>query len=95
VAGLQPKPADFDALVATAGKASRFNTYLSIPMLFGMGGRSHFPIASTWGEVIAWIVGVLVVGFAIGYHLVNQIAGKVGTQFVPPAPAAPPPPAAK
>ena len=100
VAGKREKPADFDALVAFAGKFSRINTYLSVPMLFGMGGRSHFPVAKTLGEALAWIAGVLVVGLIIGYHVVNQIAPKVGTEFLP-APAAPaappaaPPPAAK
>src|SRR6185436_4719414 len=39
VGGKREKPADFDALVAAAGKFSRINTYLSVPMLFGMGGR--------------------------------------------------------
>jgi len=96
VAGLQPKPADFDALVAVAGKFSRINTYLSVPMLFGMGARSHFPVADTLGGSLAWIAGVFVVGFGIAYHVVNQAAAKVGTEFIPPAPAAPaaPPPAA-
>jgi len=94
VAGLQPKPADFDQLVAVAGKFSRINTYLSVPMLFGMGGRSHFPIAETAGGAIAWVVGVFVVGFAIAYHVVNSVGSKVGTEFVPPAPPAAPPAAA-
>jgi uncharacterized membrane protein len=98
VAGKREKPADFDALVAAAGKFSRINTYLSIPMLFGMGGRSHFPVAKNWGEQIGWWVGVFVVGFGIAYHVVNQAAGKVGKEFLPDAPpaAAPaaPPPAA-
>jgi hypothetical protein len=43
------KPADFDARVATAGKFSRINTYLSVPMLFGMVARSHIGI----GDVAA------------------------------------------
>jgi uncharacterized membrane protein len=104
IGGKREKPADFDALVAVAGKASRINTYLSVPMLFGMGGRSHFPMAKNWGEQIGWWVGVFVIGFAIAYHVVNQAAGKVGKEFLPdappaapaaPPPAAPPPPAAK
>src|SRR5437763_1257522 len=83
------------ALVAMAGKASRINTYLSVPMLFGMGGRSHFPVAKNWGEQIGWWVGVFAIGFAIAYHVVNQAAGKVGKEFLPDAPPAapaPPPP---
>ena len=95
VAGQREKPADFDALVAAAGKFSRLNTYLSVPMLFGMGGRSHFPIAANWGQQIGWMAAVFVIGFAIAFHVVNKVGGKVGTQFLPPpapaAPAAPPP----
>lgn len=94
VGGKREKPADYDALVAVAGKASRINTYLSVPMLFGMGGRSHFPIAKNWGEQIGWWVGVLVIGLAIGFHLVQKVGGKVGTEFLPDAPPAAPPPAA-
>jgi uncharacterized membrane protein len=94
VGGLREKPADFDALVATAGKASRINTYLSVPMLFGMGGRMHLPVAANWGEQLAWWAGVFVVGFGISYHVVNQVAGKVGKEFLPPAPPAPAAPAA-
>jgi uncharacterized membrane protein len=97
IAGKREKPADFDAMVAMAGKASRINTYLSVPMLFGMGGRSHFPVAKNWGEQIGWWVGVFVIGFAIAYHVVQKVVGKVGTEFLPDAPpAAPaaPPPAA-
>ena len=97
VGGKREKPADFDALVAVAGKASKINTYLSVPMLFGMGGRSHFPVAKSWGEQIAWWVGVLVVGVGIAVHVVNQAAPRVGKEFLPDAPPAPPaaPPAAK
>ena len=94
VAGKREKPADFDALVAAAGKFSRLNTYLSIPMLFGMGGRSHLPIAKDWAQQLGWMAAVFVVGFGIAYHVVNKVGGKVGTEFIPaapPAPAAPPP----
>jgi uncharacterized membrane protein len=95
VAGLQPKPADFDALVAVAGKFSRINTYLSVPMLFGMGGRSHFLEANSLGKALIYMAVVFAVGFGIAYHVVNQAASKVGTEFIPPAapaPAAPPAP---
>jgi len=102
VAGKREKPADFDALVAVAGKASKINTYLSLPMLFGMGARSHLPVAKSWGEQLGWWIGILVVGIGIGVHIVNQAAPRVGKEFLPDAPpaapAAPPPaapPAAK
>lgn len=94
VAGQREKPADFDALVAAAGKASRINTMLSVPMLFGMGGRSHFMIAKSWGEQLAWWAGVLIVGIGIGVHLF-KVGPLVGKEFVSDAPPAAPPPAAK
>ncbi|HZE96602.1 MAG TPA: urate hydroxylase PuuD [Planctomycetota bacterium] len=90
VAGQREKPADFDALVAAAGKASRINTILSFPMLFGMGGRSHFLVAKSWGEQIGWWIGVLVVGIGIGVHVL-KVGPLVGKEFIPEAPASPPP----
>jgi uncharacterized membrane protein len=89
VAGQREKPADFDALVAGAGKFSRLNTYLSVPMLFGMGARSHFAAFSTVGTLVTMVI-VFAVGFGIAFHVVNQAASKVGTEFLPAAPAAPP-----
>jgi uncharacterized membrane protein len=97
VAGQREKPADFDALVAKAGKFSRINTYLSVPMLFGMGGRKHLLTLSLGANWIMVVV-VFALGFGIAYHVVNHAAARVGTEFVPqapaaPAPAPPPPPA--
>jgi len=100
-AGQQEKKADHDAVVAAAGKFSRINTYLSIPMLFGMGARSHFAAFSTTGTLVTMAI-IFAVGFGISFHVVNQVAAKVGKEFIvaPPAapaapatPAAPPPPA--
>jgi uncharacterized membrane protein len=85
------KPADFDARVATAGKFSRINTYLSVPMLFGMIARSHYPSSvDKW----LWITMafVFVVGLAIAYHFIWMVGPKVGKEFIAAAPAAPPPP---
>ena len=97
VGGKREKPADFDALVAKAALFSKINTYLSFPMLFGMGGRSHFAVAKNWGEQIGWWVGVLLVGVGLAVHVVKHAGPKVGKEFLPdPAPAAPAaPPAAK
>ncbi|HEX7901092.1 MAG TPA: urate hydroxylase PuuD [Planctomycetota bacterium] len=81
LAGQREKPADFDALVATAGKVSKINTYLSLPMLFGMGARQHFAMKSATGDLIMMAV-VLLVGVAIAVHLVLHIAPKVGREFV-------------
>jgi uncharacterized membrane protein len=96
VAGLREKPADFDALVAMAGKFSRINTYLSVPMLFGMGARQHFPTGGA-GTTLIYIAIVFVVGFGIAHHVVNKVAGSVGKEFLPAAPPPAPPatPAAK
>ncbi|HUR38745.1 MAG TPA: urate hydroxylase PuuD [Planctomycetota bacterium] len=93
VGGKREKPADFDALVAKAALFSKINTYLSFPMLFGMGGRSHLPIAKNWGEQIGWWVGVLLVGVGVAVHVVKHAAPKVGLEFLPDAPP-PAPPAA-
>jgi uncharacterized membrane protein len=57
-----PHP-DAAKLAATAGKASRFNTYASGPMLFGMLGAPHFSVMS--GPVLL-VVTAIGVGFWFG-----------------------------
>jgi len=57
-----PHP-DAAKLAATAGKASRFNTYASGPMLFGMVASTHFSVMS--GPVLI-LVTILGVGFWFG-----------------------------
>ena len=81
LAGQREKPADFDALVATAGKFSKINAYLSLPMLFGMGARQHFAMPSAAGDLVMMVV-VLLVGVGIAVHLVLHIGPKVGREFV-------------
>ncbi len=68
------KPAEFDGTVARAGKFSRINTYLSVPMLFGMGaGGGHFGnFTPATGAV------VLVVGAAIAWHCIWKVGPAVG-----------------
>ena len=87
------KPADFDARVATAGKFSRINTYLSGPMLFGMVARSHFGVGV---DMWLWIsmAASLALGLATAYHFIWMVGPKVGKEFIAstPAPAAPPAP---
>jgi uncharacterized membrane protein len=51
-----PHP-DAAALAATAAKASRFNTYASGPMLFGMIVPNNFPGWSHAGMGVALIIG--------------------------------------
>lgn len=68
-------PPEMAGIVKKAYLASRTNTYLSIPMLFGMGAASHFPSFSLWGVPI-----VLGIGFAIAWHLV-KLSAKAGSNF--------------
>jgi uncharacterized membrane protein len=56
-------PADGPKLAATAGKASRFNTYASGPMLFGMLAAPHFAVMS--GPVLV-VVSLIGLGFWFG-----------------------------
>ncbi len=102
------KPADFDARVATAGKFSRINTYLSVPMIFGMLGRQHFAIPDVikttsdgarltrpdWGAILITMAIVIAAGFAIAYHFIYMLGPKVGKEFVTASPSAPPAPPA-
>ena len=56
-------PADGPKLAATAGKTSRFNTYASGPMLYGMLAAPHFSIMS--GPVLV-VVSLIGLGFWFG-----------------------------
>lgn len=67
----QAPPAD---LAKRAAFRSRMNTYLSVPLLFFMGGASHFPTFSMGG----WFF-VVAVGFAITWIAVKA-SSKVGTK---------------
>jgi uncharacterized membrane protein len=91
------KPPDFDARVATAGKFSRINTYLSVPMLFGMGARSHFPVGAgadgvNVGMILGWMAAVLVLGILTAWVFIYKVGPKVGTEFAAMAAIPPPPP---
>jgi uncharacterized membrane protein len=57
-----PHP-DAAKLAATAGKASRFNTYASGPMLYGMLGATHFGAMSF---PVLLVVTILGIGFWFG-----------------------------
>jgi uncharacterized membrane protein len=58
----KPHP-DAAKLAATAGKASRFNTYISGPMLFGMLGAQHLGAMSAPALIVTIILGL---GFWFG-----------------------------
>ncbi len=86
------KPADFDQLVNVALLASRVNVFLSFPMLFAMGARSHFPTLDIQ-TTLTWMGIVVAAGFSIAYVFIFKMAPAVGKEFlamVPAAPAAPP-----
>jgi uncharacterized membrane protein len=57
-----PHP-DAAKLAAVAGKASRFNTYISGPMLFGMIAPTHFPSMSGPALILVLVLGL---GFWFG-----------------------------
>lgn len=98
------KAPDHDARIAAAGKFSRINTYLSVPMLFGMAGRSH-SFGMTQGEVgvnvypmLGTMAVVIAVGLATAWLMIYKVGPAVGKEFAPapvpaPAPTSPPPPA--
>jgi uncharacterized membrane protein len=58
----KPDP-DAAKLAATAGKASRFNTYASGPMLFGMVGATHL---GSMTLPVLLVVSIIGVGFWFG-----------------------------
>lgn len=87
------KPADFDQLVSVATLASRVNVFLSFPMLFAMGARSHFPTLDIQTTFI-WMGIVTAVGFLIAYVFIFKMAPAVGKEFLAMMPAAPAAPAA-
>ncbi len=65
-------PAEMAGTVKKAYLASRTNTYLSVPMLFGMGAASHFPAFDVVSVVI-----VSAIGLAIAWIFIN-VSQKVG-----------------
>ncbi|MDO8527237.1 MAG: urate hydroxylase PuuD [Deltaproteobacteria bacterium] len=68
-------PAEMAATVKKAATTSRVNTYLSVPMLFGMGAASHFPVQEHWV-----MLAVLLIGFLIA-HLAIKYSAKVLPKF--------------
>jgi uncharacterized membrane protein len=65
--------------VEVARKASKLNTFLSIPMLFGMGAASHLQITNWDASKWYWIAGAILIGFLIAQTLF-KLAPKVGTK---------------
>ena len=69
-------PAEAAGLTKRAFLASRLNTYLSFPMLFCMGAASHLPAFD-----LVTVLTAIVVSIVLVWHLVNKVAGKVGSNF--------------
>ncbi len=84
------KAPDHDARIRKAFLASRFNMYVSGPMLFGMIFGSHVFTVGFTVTLILMPVAILI-GLGVVHHLIG-LSGKVGTEWS--SPAAPPPPAA-
>ncbi|MBI4397644.1 MAG: urate hydroxylase PuuD [Candidatus Omnitrophica bacterium] len=59
-------PAEMAGTVKRAFMASRLNTYLSVPMLFGMGAASHFPSFN-----LVYVAAVTLVGLLIAWFFIN------------------------
>ena len=69
-------PPEMAGLTKKAFLASRLNTYLSFPMLFCMAAASHLP-AFNW----VYVLTAVVISVVLVWHLVNKVAGKVGSDF--------------
>jgi uncharacterized membrane protein len=82
------KAPDHDARIRKAFLASRFNVYVSAPMLLGMVFGSHVPMGGAHAAI--GIAIALAVGLGTVHHLIGM-SGKVGTEWSSaPPPAAPP-----
>lgn len=68
--------ADAPALTNRALSASRLNTFLSVPLLFAMGGASHFPQFDLISVTL-----VLAVGSGIAWLFIFKVGPKAGANF--------------
>jgi len=67
-------PPEQPQVAKTALYASRTNTFLSVPMLFGMlAGAGHYPSISFF----PWFIVVIAVGAGVAYHVIFQVAPGV------------------
>lgn len=69
-------PPEMAGLAKKAMMASRLNTYLSFPMLFCMGAASHLPAFN-----LVYVLSAFTISIVVVWHLVNKVAGKVGSNF--------------
>ena len=68
-------PPEMAALTKRAFMTSRLNTYLSVPMLFCMGGGSHFTVMS-----LPVVLVVFAIGFALAYIFI-KVSAKAGASI--------------
>ena len=67
-------PPEQPQVAKTALYASRTNTFLSVPMLFGMlAGAGHYPSISFF----PWFIVVIAVGVGVAYYLIFNFAPGV------------------
>lgn len=68
-------PPEMPGLARRALLTSRLNTYLSVPLLFAMGGASHYPSFGWLSAIIVVAVGLAVVWVFI------KVSPRVGTSI--------------
>jgi uncharacterized membrane protein len=66
------------ALVALAGARSRHNTYMSVPLLWGMMNQHTVTLPATFGIPAAFAWTFLLIVVLVGWHLVFQLYKKAG-----------------
>jgi uncharacterized membrane protein len=67
-------PPEQAALAKRATLASRTNTFLSVPLLFGMfAGAGHYAVPFN----LLWVIVVLVLGFGLAYYMIFKFASGV------------------
>ena len=71
-------PPEQPQIAKTALYASRVNTFLSVPMLFGMlAGAGHYPTISFF----PWFIIVIGLGGALAYYLIFKLGPSVATTW--------------
>jgi uncharacterized membrane protein len=68
-------PPEQPAVAKRALYTSRTNTFLSVPMLFGMlAGAGHYPSISF---TFLWVIIVLAIGFGLAYYMIFKFSPGV------------------
>jgi uncharacterized membrane protein len=79
ITGMQGGPAADPSLAPKATKASKLNTYLSVPLLLGMMGGAHGEYmlfgGTYWGLVIGLALGMGLVYW--GYSMAPKVSSKI------------------